>query len=137
MAGNFHIFQKRVAAPDLNINARALSGGFSSDPIDVSGFNQLTLFLTLTWTAASDVTFFVESSNDGGSTWHRLQVQTDVSSAGVVTLKDGQFKKAVTATTRWRVNMPLNDQFIRLGTVAATGATSDTLTVEAKLGAFT
>ena len=120
---------------DLNLNARAFSAGINSNGFGCEAYNQLTLEVFIDYTAATDLTFYIESSNDKGTTWNRFRVGDLDPSTGVETMRERQFNIPVSAAdTRATINIPINHTMLRLASVDGTAATDDTVTVLARLG---
>ena len=125
--------QRDVIASKLNLSARAVvNGSYSvSDAFGVQGYNQLTLEIFLDYAASTACLFYIETSKDN-SKWHR--VQSTSTTAGTATCSDLVYSKAIAAADDyWTINIPLNYDYVRLG-FTATGGTTDTVTVNAKLG---
>ena len=122
-----------LSAPEIGFNATVVTGvSQNSAVIDVTGFNSLKLMLSLTRVAATDVRFFVQVSEDA-TTWHLIQ--SEATAAGVVTLDDRRYTKAVAANTQWVVEIDnLNFKYLRLFNLSATAGTTDTLTITGRLG---
>ena len=126
-----YLRQTDISAGLLGLSAITGSSETTSSTFDVSGYNELTLTAALTWVAASKITIVPEYSNDAGTTWCRLASESVA--AGVSTLTQFQWERAVTASENYSVSLGLNYKLMRLK-VTMTGGTTDALTITAKLG---
>ena len=130
------IRQQEISAAALGLNDVAINSSTNSNQFATSGFDQLTLFISYTRSAGSGVSFSLEASEDGGTTWHKIQVGKI--SSGTVTLFDATYTKALAASGNYVVNLPINNEFIRLSSLVATGSpdANDKATVRVRLGAL-
>lgn len=126
------ILQEFFSPTFLNMNARAISAGINSNGIPCEGFNQLSLEIYLDYVAATDLTFFIATSPDDVNYG---RIQSGSISAGVETLSDRQWSKAISAADkRFTVNLPLNYRWVRIESLDGTSASTDTVTIYATLG---
>jgi hypothetical protein len=114
--------QRRIANAAVNLAGT----GFSTDVFDTEGYNQLTVITQHTWVAASVVTFYLQFSEDGGTTWNTIQ--SIAVAGGVATLTPLTYTKELTASDNYSANISINYSQMRL-VYDSTGGTTDTDTV--------
>lgn len=138
MPGMWNAARQEVFSPvETGVNAHLMTASFNSSGIGCSGFNQLTLEFDYTYVAGTTaITFFLEVNDLKGASGNWRRIQTDSVAAGVATLTDLQFSKAVSAASlHFAVNIPLNYENIRVATIAISGSpTTDAITMTAILG---
>ena len=84
---------RRIDAAALNLNAVTLNGGATSNPFDVSGYNQLKVNVVRVNNSGTATAFYFETSEDGGTTWARRQ--SGSISAGTETLSDHTVSRSI------------------------------------------
>jgi hypothetical protein len=109
-----------------NAEVNAAGVGFTTDEFDMSGYNKFRVDVVHTWVAATAVTFHIEHSVDGGTTWFR--VQSGSVAAGTDTCSNYVVSKAVTATTNYSRRLDSDFSLVRL-VFDSVGGTTDTTTV--------
>ena len=121
---------------EMNMNARTgTASGVTSTAIDVSGFSQLTLECDHVFSSGASVAFTIDVTDDlsGTPTWR--EVQSVSVTAGAATLSQLTYTRTTGADKQFAVNIPINYKAMRFNfTIASAHATSDTLTVRARLG---
>jgi len=130
------IRQQEISAAKLGLDDVAINSSTNSNQFATSGFDQLTIFVKYTRSAGTGVTFQIETTEDNGSTWHK--VQTTAIASGVVTLSDATYTKVSSSSTNYAVNIPINCEQVRISSLIATGTptASDKATVRVRLGAL-
>lgn len=124
--------QEELHAAVLGLNGVLLSASTNSNAFRADGYNQITIEVQVTWGAATAVTFFLATSVDG-TNWGRIQ--SGSISAGVETLSDRQWSKAVSASKNYTVNVPVNYTYMRIESLTGTGSpTTDTAKLFVRLG---
>jgi hypothetical protein len=132
---------QRIAEGPLNLTRRANQGGklldaatlaadrsFTISTSGARGYGLLTLYISLTWDAASAVALTCTGSNDGNTTDYALQSCSVAS--GACTSSDASWSKAVTASKKWIWRVDVEGiEDIECTFTDTGGGASDTLTV--------
>ena len=128
------IRQEQISAATFGLDDVAINSSINSNQFATAGFDQLTIFVEYTQSAGTGVSFSLETSEDGGTTWHKIQVGKI--SSGTVTLFDATYTKALATSGNYVVNIPVNNQFVRLASLIATGTpdANDKATVRVRMG---
>jgi hypothetical protein len=126
----------RYIAPDVTgLSGATLAAERTSNNLSTAGFDQLTIFIDYTYSAASAVTMTLEASDDNGSTWYRTQ--TGSISSGTVTLSSQTFTKSTgSADQTFVVNQAINYDMMRIKVAGTSGDTGDLVTVSVRLGSL-
>lgn len=118
---------------EVGLNGVTLAAERTSSSIASTGWNQLSVAVNLTArTAATTVTVSIDFSPDAGTTWY--PIQTGATAAGVVTLSDAVYTKAVSAADTFAFNTPIAYDLLRLRLNGAGGAAGDVASVTVLLG---
>jgi hypothetical protein len=117
-----------MGAGTVTLAAQRTSASF-----DARGYSALTLEINLSArTAATTIDVLLETSNDEGTTWHR--VQSVSVSGGTATLSDLLYQKTVSAADTICINIPINYSFMRIKVDGTSGAAGDVIAISARLG---
>lgn len=128
-----YVRARDISAAEFGVNSLALNATSNSNPVDVNSRNQITLEFDYTYSAATAVTFYIETRKDANANWKRIQ--TKVVTAATSSLTDEHFTKPVTASTGWTLNLPANYGQFRMASITGTsGAAGDLLTVNVRVG---
>jgi hypothetical protein len=111
-----------IASSEVNLAGT----GFTTDEFDMTGYNKFRVDVAHTWVAATAITFYIEHSIDGGTTWFR--VQSGSVAAGTDTCSDYTVSKAVTASKNYSRRLDSDFILVRL-VFDSVGGTTDTTTV--------
>ncbi len=140
MAATRHKLQ-RFKSPGLSngnvgLEAAALDAERTSNSMDATGFDQLTIMVDHdgNTTGALVISVAVDQSDDKGTTW--FPIQTGALAAGINTLSDRIDRKTVAGVDTWVINVPLNAAFFRIRISAAGGAATDTASVSLLLSSL-
>lgn len=122
-----------LSASTLGLDDVAINSAKNSSQFSTGSFDQLTIFVAYTRAAGTGVTFQVEGSEDNGTTWHKIQTASIAS--GVTTLSDATYTKVSSTSTNYIVNIPINNELIRISSLVSTGSptSSDKATVRVRL----
>jgi hypothetical protein len=125
---------RKIVPHKLGLNNVVVANGapVTSSTFSIAGYNQLSFQFALTRVAATSVTAYVDTSNDGGTTWHRTQTKSI--SSGTETLSPRLMTQAVSANENWRWEFGgVASDLARL-VVEGVAGTTDRLTVSAEVG---
>lgn len=123
--GRKYVRQKQLCARELGLSGLDLTATRTSSTFDCTSYNQLSIDVNLsTQNTVTRVDVYLESSNDGGTTWFRPQ--SNAISGGAATMSDLVYRKTVSAADQWLINFPVNYSKCKL--VVAVGAGSGTTT---------
>jgi hypothetical protein len=119
---------------NLGVNGVLLSASGNSNAIPVGQAVKVRLDIDLTWGAATDVSFLVQTRRLGDTDWKFMQLgAASPVTAGQVDYSDYKHVKAVTASKHWTEEIDLTggaDQ-LRLMSITGTGATTDVVSISA------
>lgn len=119
----------------IGMSGVTIASAKTSSSFGTNEYNQLTLDLKFTFAACTAITWFLEHSPDGEVTWYRLQTGSIL--AGVDTQSDHQWSKATgSASGAWSFNIPINYKTMRIKSMTGTAATTDVVSVTARLLQF-
>lgn len=134
--GRKYVRQKDIGARELGLSGLTLESTRTSSTFDCTSYNQLSISMNLSQqNTVTRVDVYLESSNDGGTTWFRPQSKSI--SSGAAVLSDLTYRKTVAAADQWLINFPVNYHECRLvvavgaGTGTSTDVFSTTITLEA------
>jgi len=122
----FNINQREsrsITAAALNLNAKAINAAKTSNAFSTNGFGTLDIFINYTRSTGTAVTFSLEGSNDGGTTWFKPQAESV--SAGVSTLTNYTFSNAVSGSEKFVVSSRIFADVMRILSLTATGGDDD------------
>lgn len=126
-----HIIDPRA----LGVNAVLLTASGNSNAIGCEGFNNLTIEWAVTRAAATDLSFFVQSSQNQGTSYGRFRFGDVDPATGIMTLRDLQLVDPNIATRAdGSYTMSINHTWIRLLSITGTAATTDTVRMRIILG---
>lgn len=94
-----------------------------------SQYNQLTLLVNFTIGSLTTAELIIEFSHDG-TTYYNETVSTVTGSQSVDTELNHQFN----ATGQYRIQVPINDNYIKVSVKGTGTATSSSMTIDAILG---
>jgi hypothetical protein len=122
-----------ISPAELGLNGVVVANGapVTSSTFDATGYNQLRLDFSLTRVAATVLTFYLDHSRDGGSTWERLK--TSSIAAGTETLSDHLVSLAVAGSVNFPYLTSIFYKKMRL-VITTTNGTTDTVTVGVAVG---
>lgn len=85
-------------AATIGLNGVSLVSGtpITSNAFSLEGYNQMAVYVNLTRNASTAHTFYLEYSNDDGTTWFRAQASSVA--AGTETLSDHTVSKTVSTS---------------------------------------
>jgi hypothetical protein len=118
----------------MGFNAKVMANATTADGNVITGetYNQLTLTITHTYAAGATITFYVKT---GESTSRMGHVMAGELSGGVDTYTKRQWSIATgSASGVYSINIPINCAFWNIEDVNVASGTTDTLTIEARLG---
>lgn len=102
----------------------------TTDALEIKGMNALCIGVDFTYVAATAVSLKVDVSfDDTPTTWYETQMADD-STPPTHTIADEQWTKAVSASTKWAVLIPVCAKWARV-TVFGAGMTADTVALSA------
>jgi hypothetical protein len=120
-------------ADKVGVDNALIASAVTGSWIAISGHRQLTLELILTWAAAGNVVFYLQTcSADAPSDAQASYVQM-IDTDGETYVRR-PFRHAVSGNDSWTVNVGVNTRWVRLIGVEGAGATTDRLSVRAMVG---
>lgn len=129
-----YVRQRELHETEL-VNGLDLTSSRTTAAFSVAGYNQLTVEIDLSsQNTVTRVDMGLETSGDGGTTWHAVQSATVV--AGGATLDDLSYQKTVGDADQWAINLATNYDLMRLtfSVGAGAGTSTDVITVKGRLG---
>ena len=125
------------SASDIGISAKDGNTTANSSWIPCAGYNQATVFVSITNSGAGSAqtpfTFGIDVSNDESTAY---PLQTASTSSGTATLSTLSYSKATgDASINFAVDFPLNYKYFRINTPTLTnGVAADKYSIEVNLG---
>jgi hypothetical protein len=113
-------------------SAEALSGDPATGALDVRGLRFVDFEVSLTWAAASSQQIACYTGSTPTDVTY--QIQSRSVTAGVATYSDYSITKTVSASKKWKFRIDLHADNYLSCTFAATGETSDSLTITSIYG---
>ena len=129
MSHEYHLYRPAF----LGLNGVTFASSRNSNPFGVEGMNQLTLTVHVTYVAATDISFYLQHSEDG-TNWAPIQIGDLDPSTGIETLRPRQFVQPVSASENFTMNIPLCYNMLRIATIVGTAATTDSVVMYARGG---
>ena len=129
--------QRTLSPTDLGVNGLAINTAQTSNAIDVTGVQYMSVEIRWTKGAGTGVKFYLDESLDGGTTWVRKQVGDLAAGDGIEVLSDHGYSKTLAASGNFCVaDIPLNDKLVRISGLIALGSpnASDTAIARVILG---
>ena len=136
MAHVTHFNQRFISALDLGLSDVTLAAERTSNAVNTAGYSQLTIFVNFsTRSAADNIKVEIdEDFDEAAANYAAYLSQTAATAAGVVTLSDAVYTKAVTAAKKFHINVPINCKQFKLRLSALNGAAGDICSVNLLLG---
>ena len=130
-----YLLQRTIDAQETGINGSAINAGtLTSNWVSVENFSQATIDIELTRSAATTLTFKVEfadtNSSPGASQIGAVPVANDAGSGTINYYEETFTVPSVSASRKYKFNVPINYKFIRVKNLTGTSAgASDTAIV--------
>ena len=119
---------------DVGLDDVLLNASNNSNELSCRGMNQMTVVVDHhTHAGAFTLTFHIEGSVDGGTTWARIQVANEAT--GVMTLNNASYSKAMAATGVFAIDLPINFTHVRIRALTG-GAAGDKADVNVLFGSI-
>lgn len=124
----YHDFTAR----ELGLDGVALNATQTSNAFSTEGYNQLTTKVVHSNSSATAIAWYIEESDDNGTTWVRQQTRSV--STGTETLSDHTISKAVTGDKNFNHQLAITSNTARLVFSSTGGDASDLATVTVRVG---
>ena len=135
MPSNRSVKQLIIEPGPLGVNGVLLTAAGNSTPFGCLGYNQLTVEWVVTRVAATDLSFYITSSMNQGTSYGRFKFGDVDPATGIMTLRHLQLVDPNMATaTAGSFQMPLNCEWLRLDAITGAAATTDTVRMRVTLG---